>query len=109
MAVRNAGKRGGEVYKEGRVEQYDAKDKEAILSAKGLRNTYDGERYQFLNVDIALSEGQKVAIVGPNGSGKSNVIDALLFVFGKRAKQIRLNKVGRARRCTRAMVATSLP
>lgn len=33
------------------------------------------------------------SIVGPNGSGKSNVIDALLFVFGKRAKQIRLNKV----------------
>ena len=23
------------------------------------------------------------SIVGPNGSGKSNVIDALLFVFGK--------------------------
>lgn len=34
------------------------------------------------------------AIVGPNGSGKSNVIDAMLFVFGKRAKQMRLNKVG---------------
>lgn len=33
------------------------------------------------------------SIVGPNGSGKSNVIDALLFVFGKRAKQLRLNKV----------------
>eukprot|EP01046_Picozoa_sp_COSAG06_P025822 COSAG06_NODE_2191_length_7380_cov_12.835737_4_plen_60_part_00 len=33
------------------------------------------------------------AIVGPNGSGKSNVIDALLFVFGKRAKQIRMSKV----------------
>ena len=33
------------------------------------------------------------AIVGPNGSGKSNVIDALLFVFGKRAKQLRLKKV----------------
>jgi structural maintenance of chromosome 4 len=33
------------------------------------------------------------AVVGPNGSGKSNVIDALLFVFGKRAKQLRLNKV----------------
>jgi AAA15 family ATPase/GTPase len=28
------------------------------------------------------------AIVGPNGSGKSNVIDAMLFVFGKRAKQV---------------------
>jgi len=33
------------------------------------------------------------AIVGPNGSGKSNVIDAILFVFGKQAKQLRLNKV----------------
>ncbi|KAG0473867.1 hypothetical protein HPP92_015724 [Vanilla planifolia] len=37
---------------------------------------------------------QKAAsVVGPNGSGKSNVIDAMLFVFGKRAKQMRLNKV----------------
>jgi len=33
------------------------------------------------------------SIVGPNGSGKSNVIDAMLFVFGKRAKKLRLNKV----------------
>jgi structural maintenance of chromosome 4 len=33
------------------------------------------------------------SVVGPNGSGKSNVIDALLFVFGKKAKQLRLNKV----------------
>jgi structural maintenance of chromosome 4 len=33
------------------------------------------------------------SVVGPNGSGKSNTIDALLFVFGKRAKKIRLNKV----------------
>eukprot|EP00898_Chlorokybus_atmophyticus_P007674 jgi/Chlat1/7908/Chrsp68S07350 len=33
------------------------------------------------------------SVVGPNGSGKSNVIDALLFVFARRAKQMRLNKV----------------
>lgn len=32
------------------------------------------------------------SVVGPNGSGKSNVIDALLFVFGKRAKQVRRNR-----------------
>lgn len=31
--------------------------------------------------------------MGPNGSGKSNVIDGLLFVFGKRAGKMRLNKV----------------
>lgn len=33
------------------------------------------------------------SIVGPNGSGKSNVIDALLFVFGKKANQMRLKRV----------------
>ncbi len=32
-------------------------------------------------------------IVGPNGSGKSNVIDAMLFVFGKRANKLRQSKV----------------
>eukprot|EP00760_Papus_ankaliazontas_P007400 PhM_4_TR1333/c0_g1_i1/m.48645/K06675/SMC4; structural maintenance of chromosome 4 len=32
------------------------------------------------------------AVIGPNGSGKSNILDSLLFVFGKRAKQIRLDK-----------------
>ena len=34
------------------------------------------------------------SVVGPNGSGKSNVIDSLLFVFGRRAKDIRSGKVG---------------
>ena len=32
-------------------------------------------------------------MVGPNGSGKSNLIESLLFVFGKRAKKMRLNKI----------------
>jgi len=33
------------------------------------------------------------AVVGPNGSGKSNVIDAIIFVFGKRANKLRLKKL----------------
>ncbi|KAI8613916.1 RecF/RecN/SMC protein [Chytriomyces sp. MP71] len=33
------------------------------------------------------------SIVGPNGSGKSNVIDALLFVFGFKAKKMRQGKL----------------
>ena len=32
-------------------------------------------------------------IIGPNGSGKSNVIDAMLFVFGFRARKIRSKKL----------------
>lgn len=39
-------------------------------------------------------------MVGPNGSGKSNVIDAMLFVFGKRAKKLRLNKVSELIHCS---------
>ncbi|PKU62666.1 Structural maintenance of chromosomes protein 4 [Dendrobium catenatum] len=54
-----------------------------------LRNfkSYAGEQW------IGPFDKSFSAVVGPNGSGKSNVIDAMLFVFGKRAKQMRLNKV----------------
>jgi len=43
------------------------------------------------------------SIVGPNGSGKSNTIDALLFVFGKRAKQMRLRKVSELIHCSQSL------
>jgi len=33
------------------------------------------------------------AIIGPNGSGKSNFIDAIQFVFGKRATSMRCKAV----------------
>lgn len=33
------------------------------------------------------------SVVGPNGSGKSNLIESLLFVFGKRASKMRLNNL----------------
>lgn len=46
-----------------------------------------------LDADLLLVIQKFSSVVGPNGSGKSNVIDAMLFVFGKRAKQLRLNKV----------------
>jgi len=42
--------------------------------------------------EIGLFDTHFSSVVGPNGSGKSNVIDALLFVFGKRAKKLRLSK-----------------
>lgn len=43
--------------------------------------------------DIGPFHKRFSSVVGPNGSGKSNVIDALLFVFGRRAAQLRLKKV----------------
>ena len=33
------------------------------------------------------------SVVGPNGSGKSNLIESLLFVFGKKATWMRLSKL----------------
>lgn len=44
-------------------------------------------------VEIGPFQESFSAVVGPNGSGKSNVIDALLFVFGKRASKLRLKKI----------------
>ena len=37
------------------------------------------------------------SVVGPNGSGKSNVIDAMLFVFGKKSDKLRMKKVSQQR------------
>ena len=51
----------------------------------------------FALTSCSLSRAQSFSsVVGPNGSGKSNVIDALLFVFGKRAKQVRDGEQSRA-------------
>lgn len=44
-------------------------------------------------VDVGPFHKSFSSIVGPNGSGKSNVIDAMLFVFGRRAKQLRHSKM----------------
>ena len=33
------------------------------------------------------------SVVGPNGSGKSNLLECLLFAFGKRARKMRLKKI----------------
>jgi len=64
------------------------------LKEAKLRTAVSTDRVvaQFLLVICELVQSFS-SVVGPNGSGKSNVIDAMLFVFGKRAKQLRLNKV----------------
>lgn len=58
--------------------------------------------YQINMHNFKSYEGQKTigpfhhkfsAIIGPNGSGKSNLIDSLIFVFGKKASWMRLKKL----------------
>ena len=45
--------------------------------------SYEGKHF------IGPFHNKFTCIIGPNGSGKSNLIDSLLFVFGKRAKWMR--------------------
>lgn len=44
-------------------------------------------------IEIGPFHKSFTSIVGPNGSGKSNVIDALLFVFGFKAKKLRQSRL----------------
>ncbi|KAI3629474.1 hypothetical protein MIR68_012489 [Amoeboaphelidium protococcarum] len=44
-------------------------------------------------IEIGPFHKSFTSIVGPNGSGKSNVIDAMLFVFGFKAKKMRQEKL----------------
>ncbi|GFR22670.1 structural maintenance of chromosomes protein 4 [Trichonephila clavata] len=56
------------------------------LTVKNFKS-YAGEQ------QIGFFDKNFTAVVGPNGSGKSNVIDAMMFVFGRRAKNIRAKKM----------------
>eukprot|EP00497_Spongosphaera_streptacantha_P002997 TRINITY_DN3641_c0_g1_i2.p1 TRINITY_DN3641_c0_g1~~TRINITY_DN3641_c0_g1_i2.p1 ORF type:complete len:275 (+),score=64.98 TRINITY_DN3641_c0_g1_i2:172-996(+) len=61
-----------------------------MITKMVLRNfkSYQGEKV------IGPFHKRFTSVVGPNGSGKSNVIGSLLFVFGKRASQMRFKKIG---------------
>jgi len=51
----------------------DTKDKEFIISIKGLNKWYD--QFQALaDVDLNVFPGEKIVICGPSGSGKSTLI-----------------------------------
>ena len=82
-----------------RIEQLDVekeigekdkrKDTRIIIEKIVLENfkSYAGERV------IGPLHYRFNSVVGPNGSGKSNLMESLLFVFGKRARKMRLKKL----------------
>ncbi|MES1918378.1 Structural maintenance of chromosomes protein 4 [Bonamia ostreae] len=45
------------------------------------------------SIEIGPFHKRFTSVVGPNGSGKSNIIDALLFVFGRRSSDIRFKRI----------------
>ncbi|CAI5700723.1 unnamed protein product [Peronospora effusa] len=53
-----------------------------------------------INIERRRPSRLHIGCVGPNGSGKSIVIDALLFVFGKKAFKLRLQRVSELVHCS---------
>lgn len=71
------------------MDEINNESKRLMITRLTLENfkSYGGK------VDIGPLHKRFSSVVGPNGSGKSNVIDALLFVFGRRASKLRQSKV----------------
>ena len=86
-------------YEEKEEEEEEEEGKDISSEKKGTRLVIDRmvlENFKsYAGVqEIGPFDRCFTAVVGPNGSGKSNVLDGLLFVFGKRAKQIRQKRLG---------------
>lgn len=47
------------------------------IQAIGVGHSYDGQRWQFRELDLEVSAGEIVAVLGPNGRGKSTLLRAV--------------------------------
>ena len=45
-----------------------------VLRCEGAGFSYDGQKWIFRGVDLAVQKGEKLAVVGPNGAGKTTLL-----------------------------------
>jgi cobalt/nickel transport system ATP-binding protein len=67
-----------------------------VIEIRGLRFAYHDRREVLHSVDLAVHQGEKVALVGPNGAGKSTLMLHLNGILGAKDGDGSVRIVGQA-------------
>ncbi len=62
-----------------------------VLNIKNLSHSFE-DRILFLDVNLKISSGEKIAILGPNGSGKSTLLKIIMKKISPEIGEINLGK-----------------
>jgi len=63
----------------------------SVLNIKNLSHSYD-DKILFLDVNLKILSGEKIAILGPNGSGKSTLLKIIMKKISPEIGEINLGK-----------------
>jgi len=62
-----------------------------VLNIKNLSHSYD-DKILFLDINLKISSGEKIAILGPNGCGKSTLLKIIMKKISPEIGEINLGK-----------------
>lgn len=65
----------------------------ADIELSGVHFSYDGETEVLHGVDLAVREGERLAVVGPSGAGKSTVVELISRFYDVGAGAVRIGGV----------------
>ena len=63
----------------------------SVLNIKNLSHSYD-DKILFLDVNLKVSSGEKIAILGPNGCGKSTLLKIIMKIISPEIGEINFGK-----------------
>lgn len=59
----------------------------------GVRFSYDGAREVLHGIDLAVAQGERLAIVGPSGAGKSTIVELMSRFYDVTAGTVRIGGI----------------